>query len=46
MSSTVHTVVRPTLVLFVLLSALTGIAYPLVVTGIAQAAFPPRPLAA
>ena len=40
MSSTVHTVVRPTLVLFVLLSALTGIGYPFVVTGVAQAAFP------
>jgi K+-transporting ATPase ATPase C chain len=34
------TVIRPALVLFALLSALTGIAYPLLVTGIAQAAFP------
>jgi potassium-transporting ATPase KdpC subunit len=32
--------VRPALVLLVLLSALTGVAYPLVVTAIAQAAFP------
>lgn len=31
---------RPALVLFVLLSALTGVAYPLAVTGIAQAVFP------
>jgi K+-transporting ATPase ATPase C chain len=31
---------RPALVLFVLLSALTGIVYPLVVTGAAQAVFP------
>ena len=31
---------RPALVLFVLLAALTGIAYPLAVTGIAQAVFP------
>ncbi len=31
---------RPALVLFALLSALTGIAYPLAVTGIAQAVFP------
>ena len=30
---------RPALVLFVALSALTGVVYPLVVTGIAQAAF-------
>jgi potassium-transporting ATPase KdpC subunit len=33
-------ILRPALVLFVVLSALTGVAYPLVVTGIAQAAFP------
>jgi K+-transporting ATPase ATPase C chain len=33
-------IVRPALVLFVLLTALTGIAYPLLVTGIGQAAFP------
>jgi K+-transporting ATPase ATPase C chain len=35
-----HSVIRPALLLFVLLSALTGIVYPLLVTGIAQAAFP------
>ena len=35
-----NTLLRPALVLFVLLSLVTGIAYPLVVTGIAQAAFP------
>ena len=34
------TELRPALVLFVLLSLLTGIAYPALVTGIAQAAFP------
>jgi K+-transporting ATPase ATPase C chain len=33
-------VLRPTLVLFLLLAAITGIAYPLVVTGIAAALFP------
>ncbi len=31
---------RPALVLFVLLSVLTGLAYPLLVTGVAQVAFP------
>jgi K+-transporting ATPase ATPase C chain len=31
---------RPTLVLFLLLTVITGIVYPLVVTGIAQVAFP------
>lgn len=31
---------RPALVLFVLLSALTGLAYPLLVTGVVQVAFP------
>lgn len=31
---------RPALTLFVLLSALTGLAYPLAVTGVAQLAFP------
>lgn len=31
---------RPALVLFVLLAALTGIGYPLAITGIAQAVFP------
>jgi K+-transporting ATPase ATPase C chain len=40
MDSTVQTVVRPALVVFLLLSALTGIVYPLVVTGVAKAAFP------
>lgn len=33
-------ILRPVLVLFVLLSALTGIVYPLAVTGVAQAVFP------
>ena len=33
-------ILRPALVLFVLLSALTGLLYPLAVTGVAQAAFP------
>ncbi len=33
-------VLRPALVLFAVLTALTGLAYPLVVTGIGQAAFP------
>lgn len=33
-------VLRPALVLFAVLTALTGVAYPLVVTGIGQAAFP------
>jgi potassium-transporting ATPase KdpC subunit len=33
-------ILRPALVLFVVLSALTGVAYPLVVTGIAQVIFP------
>ena len=32
--------IRPALVLFVLLSAVTGLAYPLAITGAAQAAFP------
>ena len=40
MTSTLKQVIRPALVLFVLLSALTGLAYPLLVTGIAQVAFP------
>ena len=31
---------RPLFVLFVLLSLITGIAYPMLVTGIARAAFP------
>jgi K+-transporting ATPase ATPase C chain len=33
-------IVRPALVLFAVLTALTGVVYPLVVTGITQAAFP------
>ena len=33
-------IIRPAFVIFALLSALTGLAYPLVVTGIAQLAFP------
>lgn len=33
-------IVRPALVLFVALTAITGVAYPLAVTGIAKAAFP------
>ena len=33
-------ILRPALVVFVLLSALTGLLYPLVVTGVAQAVFP------
>ncbi len=32
--------IRPTIVLFLVLTAITGIAYPLVVTGIAQGLFP------
>jgi len=35
-----NNILRPALVLFVLLSAITGIVYPLAVTGAAQAAFP------
>ncbi len=34
------TILRPALVLFVLLSAITGLLYPLAVTGAAQAVFP------
>lgn len=33
-------ILRPAIVLFAVLTALTGVAYPLVVTGIGQAAFP------
>jgi len=36
----VNKILRPTIVLFVALSAVTGIVYPLAVTGIAKAAFP------
>jgi K+-transporting ATPase ATPase C chain len=35
-----NSIVRPALVLFAVLTALTGAVYPLVVTGIGQAAFP------
>jgi K+-transporting ATPase ATPase C chain len=35
-----NTIVRPALVLFALLSLLTGIAYPFAITGIARVAFP------
>ena len=35
-----NSIVRPALVVFAVLTALTGVAYPLVVTGIGQAAFP------
>ena len=38
-SNSIVSELRPALVLFVLLSALTGLAYPLLVTGIAQVAF-------
>src|SRR5690349_565595 len=38
--NTLTSTFRPALSLFVLLSAITGIAYPLAVTGIAQAMFP------
>ena len=34
------TILRPALVLFFILSLVTGLAYPLVVTGLAQALFP------
>ena len=35
-----NSIVRPALVLFAVLTALTGVVYPLVVTGITQVAFP------
>jgi K+-transporting ATPase ATPase C chain len=38
----VNTQLRPALVLFLMLSVLTGLVYPLAVTGIAQLAFPAR----
>ena len=38
--SIIHAIVRPALVLFTVLSVLTGVAYPLVVTAIGQLAFP------
>ncbi len=37
---------RPALVLLVLFTALTGLAYPFAVTGIGQLLFPRRPMAA
>jgi K+-transporting ATPase ATPase C chain len=37
-----HPVLRPALTVFVLLSALTGIVYPLAVTGVARSAFPEK----
>ena len=40
MPATVRSVIRPACVLFALLTALTGILYPLVITGIAQTVFP------
>lgn len=40
MGSIVQTVVRPALVSFAVLTALTGVVYPLVVTAIGQLAFP------
>jgi K+-transporting ATPase ATPase C chain len=40
MSTAQHPVVRPLLVLFLVLSAVTGLAYPLLVTGLAQAVYP------
>jgi K+-transporting ATPase ATPase C chain len=36
----VNSIVRPSIVLFIALTLVTGVAYPLVVTGIAKAAFP------
>lgn len=39
---TMNAIVRPALVLFAALTALTGVAYPLVVTAIGQAAFPEK----
>ena len=40
MNSVVSSLIRPALVTFAVLTALTGAAYPLVVTGIGQAVFP------
>lgn len=37
---------RPALASLLVLSLVTGVAYPLLVTGIAQLAFPSRPMAA
>ena len=35
-----HTLIRPVIVLFLLMTVITGIAYPLVVTGLGQLLFP------
>ena len=40
------TLLRPAITLFVLLSVVTGIVYPLAVTGVAKLVFPTRRLAA
>ena len=40
--NTLKNSIRPALSVFVLLTAITGVAYPLLVTGIAQVAFPHR----
>ncbi|MEQ1805958.1 MAG: potassium-transporting ATPase subunit KdpC [Burkholderiaceae bacterium] len=40
MNSNAVSIVRPALVMFAVLTVLTGVAYPLVVTGIGQMAFP------
>ena len=40
MNSTLNSTLRPAFVIFAVLTALTGIAYPMVVTGIGQVAFP------
>jgi K+-transporting ATPase ATPase C chain len=37
-----HSLLRPALVLFIALTLLTGVAYPLAVTGVAQLVFPTR----
>ena len=35
-----RTLIRPTIVLFLIMTVITGVVYPLLVTGIAQIAFP------
>jgi len=40
------TLIRPAVTLFILLSIVTGLIYPLLVTGIGQALFPNKPPAA